>query len=96
MNGIETMIKMALGKTGARGVLNIAENVGFISKTQRKRIGQKIKWCYNEKMALSCKLYCQYGYGSDECKNFRKQNNMKVGNFYSGEDILAKAIESKL
>jgi len=61
----------------------------------RKELEQKKKGCFNSNMIHLCFL-CWRKYGRKECKSFRKEYNLAVKNFFSGKDIISKAIENAM
>lgn len=74
----EKITKWGVKKFG-KGIGNLLEFCGIISKTEHKKLRQKRKACYNEDthVGFIC-VACPFKYGSNDCKNFRQKYKTKV------------------
>lgn len=86
---VDVRNKEIMAKYGIKLGLDIAEGLGLISKTTKRKIGTRKRGCSNADKLMLC-FICPNKYGKRNCKGFRKYHNMKVGLFLSGEDVMGK------
>lgn len=92
MKEIEKMLKEKFTKFGIENIIDIADG-WVIPKTTAMRMKQKRRVCHNKTAKRIC-VFCTRQYGSEECKLFRNDNDMKIGYIPPLPELIAKSLNA--